>query len=122
MTTDAAVDRDVSLAAALDVQPRHLALVRAILGRHVPDRTVVAFGSRVPGAGVAAKPWSDLDVAILGDQRLPRVVAARLVSDFEESALPFRVDVVEWAAASAAFRQRIADRSIVLQPSAGAVP
>lgn len=58
MTPDAAVDGDATLAAVLDIQPRYLALVRTILGRYVPDRTVVAFGSRVPGAGVAAKRWS----------------------------------------------------------------
>ncbi len=45
----------------------------------------------------------------------PWVVGARLASDFEESALPFRVDVVPWAAASAAFRQRMVARSVVVQ-------
>lgn len=90
--------------ADLDISPQHLALVRAILARHVPDRTVVAFGSRATGT---AKPWSDLDLAILGDERLPVVVLARLALDFEESTLPFRVDVVQWAAASEAFRARI---------------
>lgn len=97
---------------AFDLSPQHLALVRAILARHVPDRTVVAFGSRARGT---AKPWSDLDLAILGDERLPVVILARLASDFEESMLPFRVDVVERAAAAAAFRERIDGGAIVVQ-------
>lgn len=88
----------------LAVAARHLAVVRAILARHVPDRTVVAFGSRVAGT---AKPWSDLDLAILGEVRVPSVVLACLASDFEESDLPFRVDLVDWATASPAFRARV---------------
>lgn len=91
--------------AALDLSPAHLALVEAILSRHVPTRTVVGFGSRATGA---ARPWSDLDLAILGDERLPLIVMARLASDLEESTLPFRVDLVDWAAASAEFKARIA--------------
>ena len=33
----------------IDIEPRDLATVRAILGRHVPDYEVRAFGSRVRG-------------------------------------------------------------------------
>ncbi len=91
--------------AALDLSPAHLAIVRAILARHVTGRTVVAFGSRTTGT---AKPWSDLDLAVLGTEPLPLVVMARLASDLEESTLPFRVDVVDWAAATEAFRAHIA--------------
>lgn len=88
----------------LAVAARHLAVVRAILAPHVPDRTVVPFGSRVGGS---AKPPSDLGLAILGEVRTPPVDLACLASDFEESDLPFRVDLVEWAAASPAFRARV---------------
>lgn len=95
-----------------DVAPAHLALLRSILARHVPDRTVVAFGSRASGT---AKPWSDLDLAILGDGRLPLVVIARLASDLEESMLPFRVDVVERATLSPEFGRRIDREAVVVQ-------
>lgn len=47
----------------LDVTDAELAIVRA----HVPDWAVWAFGSRVRGT---AKPYSDLDLAVLGDERL----------------------------------------------------
>jgi len=90
--------------APLDLAERHLDLVRAVLARHVSDRTVVAFGSRAKGT---AKPWSDLDLAILDGDPLPDIVFARLVFDFEESLLPMRVEVVERSAVSEALRASI---------------
>ena len=111
---DALVTRRQST--SLDVAPAHLALLRAILARHVPDRTVVAFGSRAVGP---TKPWSDLDLAILGEERLPPVVVARLASDLEESLLPFRVDVIERATVSAEFGRRIDREALVIQIQAG---
>ncbi|MBK6769765.1 MAG: nucleotidyltransferase domain-containing protein [Ardenticatenales bacterium] len=104
-------------ATTLDVAPAHLALLRAILARHIPDRTVVAFGSRTIGA---AKPWSDLDLAILGNTRLPVVVLARLASDLTESMLPFRVDIVERAAVSGEFGERIDRGASVVRSGASA--
>lgn len=85
----------------LDLTPEHLAEVRRILQRHVPGCTVRAFGSRVHGN---AKPFSDLDLAVMGDVPLDFRHLAALRDAFAESNLPFRVDVVDWAATSEAFR------------------
>ena len=57
-------------------------------------RRVVAFGSR---ATWTAKEYSDLDLAVLGDEPLPLDAAAALAEGFAESDLPFKVDVVVWA-------------------------
>ena len=57
-------------------------------------RRVVAFGSR---ATWTAKEYSDLDLAVLGDEPLPLDAAAALAEGFGESDLPFKVDVVVWA-------------------------
>jgi len=85
----------------LDLTPEHLAEVRRILEFHVPGRTVRAFGSRVQGN---AKPFSDLDLAVMGDTQLDFRQLAALKNSFAESNLPFRVDVLDWAATSEAFR------------------
>lgn len=85
----------------LDLAPAHLDEVRRILQLHVPGRTVRAFGSRVQGA---AKPFSDLDLAVIGDTPLDFRTLAALKDDFAESNLPFRVDVLDWAATSEAFK------------------
>ena len=76
----------------LDLSPRQLDILRAILARHVPGREVRAFGSRVTGR---AWRYSDLDLVVMGDEPLPDLVRANLVADLEESDLPFRVDLIE---------------------------
>ncbi len=86
------------------VLPAHRAIVHNILQQWVPQHEVWAFGSRAKGA---AKPHSDLDLAVISDQPLGWVVLARLSDAFAESDLPWRVDVVDWATTSEAFRQII---------------
>jgi len=85
----------------LDLSPEHLTEVQRILLLHVPGRTVRVFGSRVQGN---AKPFSDLDLAIMGETALDFRQLATLKDAFAESNLPFRVDVVDWAATSEVFR------------------
>jgi len=43
-------------------------MVRDILHRSVPDRSIWAFGSRVTGK---ARCYSDLDLVVMGDRPLP---------------------------------------------------
>jgi len=93
------------------LRPGELEIVREILRRHVPNREVWAFGSRVKGT---ARPYSDLDLAVLGDQPLPLLVRAELAEEFSESDLPFKVDIVDWATTSERFRQIIESEYVVL--------
>jgi type I restriction enzyme S subunit len=81
-----------------------LARVRAILERLVPERDVLAFGSRARGD---AKPTSDLDLAILGETPLTLSQRGELEEAFTESDLAMKVDVVDWATAGPAFRRLI---------------
>lgn len=103
----------------LRISPEELALVRAVLRRHVPGREVWAFGSRVVGP---MKPHSDLDLAILGDEPLELVVAGRLRDAFAESDLPFRVDIVDWALIAESFRDVIRNHRVVLQEASSPWP
>ncbi|MBF0160160.1 MAG: restriction endonuclease subunit S [Magnetococcales bacterium] len=96
----------------IDIRPDHWGIVQGILQRHVPDREVWAFGSR---AKWTAKPYSDLDLAILGDDSLSLGILAGLEEDFSESALPFKVDVVDWATTSVSFRKIIEAGKVVVQ-------
>ena len=95
----------------LDLRPDHWDIVRGILHRHVPDRKVLAFGSR---ATWSAKDYSDLDIAVLGDEPLPLDVASALAESFGESDLPFKVDVVDWTSASENFRKVIENNYVLL--------
>ncbi len=102
-----------------DTQPEHLALVRAILQRHVPQYDVWAFGSRVQGQ---AKVHSDLDLVIMTDRPLALDVVAALADDFAESDLPWKVDIVDWATTDSVFRTIIEHDRILVQTGAAHVP
>lgn len=98
----------------IDVRPDLWVLIRDILHKHVPHHEVWAFGSR---AKWTAKPYSDLDLAIISDQPLSLSVCAGLATDFSESDLPWRVDVIDWATTSESFRQIIERDKVVVQDS-----
>lgn len=96
----------------IDIRSDHWEIVRSILQKHVPQYEVWAFGSR---ARCAAKPYSDLDLAVITDQPLPLKTSASLSDDFSESDLPWKVDVVDWATTREPFRKIIErDKVVVL--------
>ncbi len=95
----------------VDLRLDHWAIVRSVLRQHVPDREVLAFGSR---ATWTAKNYSDLDLTILGDEPLPLDVSSALAEALSDSDLPFKVDRVDWARIGDTFRNII--RRNGLQP------
>ncbi|MQS00120.1 nucleotidyltransferase family protein [Gluconobacter aidae] len=94
----------------IDITPEERAIVLRILNEIVPDRDVRAFGSRVTGK---AKPFSDLDLAIMGDEPLPLETRAQLEEAFSASDLPWKVDVLDWVQVDATF-QNIIDNSGII--------
>lgn len=95
----------------IDIQPEHWLIVRDILNKIVPDYEVWAFGSR---AKKAAKKYSDLDLVVIGDKPLSLAVATQLSDEFAESDLPWKVDIVDWAATGEAFRKIITKDKVVI--------
>lgn len=81
--------------------------VRRILDSTLPPKVqVFAFGSRVHGRNL--KPYSDLDLCLKSDAPIPAEVLSKLNAAFEESLLPFKIDIVDWALISPEFRAAIA--------------
>lgn len=97
----------------LDIHPSHLKIVQDILWRYLPEYEIWAFGSRVKST---AKPYSDLDLAVITEQPLSLLTCANLSEAFSESDLPWKVDVVDWAATSTSFRRIIEREKVVIQP------
>ena len=95
----------------IDLSPGQWQLLRDILQLHVPADEVWAFGSR---ARRRAKPYSDLDLAIITQAPLPLDTRAALSSEFSESDLPWKVDVVDWSVANDTFREIIRRERVVL--------
>ena len=95
----------------VDLRPDHWAIVRNALRRYVPDREVLVFGSR---ATCTAKEYSDLDLAIMGDEPLSLRVVSALDEALGESDLPFKVDIVDWARIDEGFRRIIRGHGVVV--------
>ena len=91
---------------------KELALVQSILATWLPMHEVRMSGSRARGT---PKPYSDLDLVIMGDSPVPMVTLGQLREALADSDLPWRVDLVDWATTSPEFRAHIADHSIPLQ-------
>ena len=88
-----------------------------LLRAYLPGLEVRAYGSRVKGT---SRPSSDLDlVAFAGPQQHRQV--AELREAFEESDLPFRVDVLVWNEVPESFRDEI-ERNHVVLTSSGKTP
>lgn len=87
-------------------------LVADILRRRVPHCDVWVFGSRATGK---AKRYSDLDLAVAGEDPLPLSAMAALANDFEESLLPFKVDILDLAGVNASFRRIVDSTKIQIQ-------
>ncbi|WP_102324888.1 nucleotidyltransferase family protein [Komagataeibacter saccharivorans] len=96
----------------IDITPEERAIVLRILNEIVPDREVRAFGSRVTGK---AKPFSDLDLAIMGAEPLSLETRARLEEAFSKSYLPWKVDVLDWTQVDINFQRIIKKSSIHLR-------
>lgn len=95
----------------LDLPAVHRALVQEIVQRQLPGREVRAFGSRVTGN---AKPYSDLDLVIMGADRLDDRQRADLHEAFDQSDLPCRIDILEWVDAPESLRAHIRQHAIPL--------
>lgn len=95
----------------IDIAPEHLQIVQIILQKNLPiDAQVWIFGSR---AKKAKRKHSDLDLLIaLGNKHLPSSVIINLTEAFDESDLPYKVDIVDWNAISENFRNSIQEQRV----------
>jgi predicted nucleotidyltransferase len=106
----------------LDITAAQQRLVQVLIGQRLPGVTAVAFGSRVHGwpYGNAAKPWSDLDLALFGLAPADELALAHLRADLEDSALPWRVDLTDALDLSPTLRALVEQRGYVLQAALAA--
>ena len=95
---------------AIDITAEQRKTVLALLARHLPNTTAWVYGSRVKWT---ARPESDLDLVVFATPE-----QARRVSDlreaFEESNLPFRMDLFVWDTVPEQFRKTIEAEHVVL--------
>lgn len=98
---------------AVRIDAAELAVVKGILAGLLPAGVRVSvFGSR---AGGTPKRFSDLDLVLEGTEPLPLMVLAHLAEAFDESLLPWKVDLVDRKAVSDTFG-RIIDATKIALP------
>ncbi len=92
----------------IQIEDNYLRIVRAILAQY--PYTFYAFGSRTKNQ---ARRLSDLDLCVM--ESIPGNIKVLLEEDFEESDLPFIVEIVEWDSCAQDFRDRIRPDFVLLQ-------
>ena len=92
----------------LFMEPKHFKIVQDILSKY--PYTFYAFGSRARGN---PKQLSDLDLCFFDD--IPLNTQAHLEEDFEESDLPYKVDIVNWNKCSESFQKIIKEDLVCIQ-------
>ena len=101
-----------TLTSPVDIRANHLEIVQDILRSHMPAGFEVwVFGSR---ANWTTKDSSDLDLAVEGAASLDHGVMVGLEIAFEESDLPYTVDVVDLNAVSPGFKRIVEDQRVLL--------
>ena len=95
----------------IQIEQRHLEIVNTVLSKYPYD--FYAFGSRAKGS---PKRFSDLDLCFF--DHIPWNIQAHIEEDFEESDLPYKVDLVDWNICDETF-QNLIKKDLVLIRKAG---
>ena len=74
---------------------------------------LLIFGSR--SLTQTCKPYSDLDLVIRGDRRIPRQVLFQIEESLENSPLNYRVDLLDWHRIYDEFKREITNHLIKIQ-------
>ena len=97
---------------AIDITVGQRKTVLALLERHLPNTAAWVYGSR---AKWTSRPQSDLDLVVFATpEQNGRVSDLR--EAFEESDLPFRVDLFVWDTVPEKFRKQIKRDHVALRP------
>jgi uncharacterized protein len=84
----------------IQIEKKHLEIVLQILRKY--PYQFYAYGSRVKGT---AHQFSDLDLCY--QENIPISITRKIKEEFQESNLPFRVEVINWCRMSSEFQDLI---------------
>ncbi len=83
--------------------------IKEIINRHLDGSTVRIFGLRIDNRSTER---SDIDVAIDASHRIDLLTMANIKYDFEESDIPYRVDIVDYNSVSKNFKKIIGSSTL----------
>ena len=99
---------------SIDITAKQRKRILSLLKKYLPDTEVWVYGSRVKWN---ARPQSDLDIVVFTTPE-KKLQVSSLKEAFEESDLPFRVDLFIWDEVPEQFRENIESEHVVLQEKA----
>ena len=82
----------------------------AILSALFPKAEIYLFGSRARGT---QSPRSDIDIALKEEKKISRSAIGEIISMFENSCIPYKIQIVDFNAVSDAMRKSITDEGIL---------
>ena len=94
----------------IDVSPEQYETILTLLRKYLPETTAWVYGSRVKWT---SRPHSDLDLVVFAEPG-QHLEVGELREAFEESNLPFRVDLFVWDDVPNSFRENIREQHIEL--------
>lgn len=93
-----------------NIEERHFKIIDSILSKY--PYTFYMFGSRVKDN---TKRLSDVDLCFF--EEIPLNIRDHIDEDFENSDLPYKVDIADWNIFDSTFRQLISDDLVCIQAS-----
>lgn len=95
----------------IDLLQKYHLLIQSLVKKYLPDATVWVYGSRVKGT---AQTHSDLDMIVFVTEQ-QKLQVSDLQEAFDDSILPFRVDLFVWSDVPEEFHKTIESEHIVFQ-------
>jgi len=96
------------------VEAYEMDIIIEIIKKHISNCYVLAFGSRIKGTNNAA---SDLDLAVVGSDKISFDIIGAMKEDFMESDIPYKVDVLDYNGISPTFKKIIDAQNIPIYPN-----
>lgn len=82
----------------------------AVVSALFPNAKIYLFGSRARGTH---GEWSDIDIAIDAEKKLPRVDVGEVRDMLRESNIPYKIDVVDLHGVSEEMRKMILQEGVL---------
>lgn len=82
----------------------------AVIAALLPEAAIYLFGSRARGTH---SQWSDIDIALDTGRKISRYEIGELMSMFEASNMPYKVQIVDFHSVSDDMRESILGEKIV---------
>lgn len=97
-----------------NVSNEHSKLIIDILRKNLPTNTTVwIFGSRLTSF---VKKYSDLDLLIdCKGCKVSDIILVNLKEEFDESDLPYKVDLLDWHRISTEFKKNIKNKEVFVE-------